>query len=211
MRETRSRTGKLPPPKPPAEEFRTPSPEPEPIPANVAKPPTPSSKRVRASKVSSSKTKSKSKSKKVVEEEELVEVIEEAPRPVFETFETDVELRDGLSIVRSLGGGKYEIINLKHVDPEAITSAETGAVIKADKKLLKTMEIDDLQWQVAKFKVNQAVGSASKCVPFIFDLCRLVTRLIHLYTVHPRAQVRMLYIDLRPLMSNVLWMFMTLD
>jgi hypothetical protein len=208
MRETRSRTGKLPPPKPPAEEFRTPSPEPEPMPADVAKPPTPSSKRVRAGKFLSAKSKSKSKSKKVVEEEELVEVIEEAPRPVFETFETDVTLQDGLSIVRSLGGGKYEIINLKHVDPEAITSAETGAVIKADKKLLKAMEIDDLEWQVAKFKVNQAVGSASKCVPFIFDLCGLVARL---YTVHPYAQVWMLYIDLRSLMSNVLWMFMTLD
>jgi hypothetical protein len=146
------------------------------MPADVAKPPTPSSKRVKAGKFLSSKSKSRSKSKKVVEEE-LVEVIEEAPRPVFETFETDVTLQDGLSIVRSLGGGKYEIINLKHVDPEAITSAETGAVIKADKKLLKAMEIDDLEWQVAKFKVNQAVGSASKCVPFIFDLCGLVARL----------------------------------
>jgi hypothetical protein len=147
------------------------------MPADIAKPPTPSSKRVRAGKVSTSKSKSKSKSKKVVGGEELVEVIEEAPHPVFETFETNVTLQDGLSIVRSLGGGKYEIINLKHVDPEAITSAETGAVIKADKKLLKAMEIDDLEWQVAKFKVNQAVGSASKCVPFIFDLCGLVTRL----------------------------------
>jgi ATPase subunit of ABC transporter with duplicated ATPase domains len=134
------------------------------MPADAAKPPIPSSKRVRASRVSSSKSRSKSKSK-VVEEEELVEVIEEAPRPVFETFETDVTLQDGLSIVRSLGGGKYEIINLMHVDPDAITSAETGAVIKADKKLLKAMDIDDLEWQVAKFKVNQAVGSASKFVP----------------------------------------------
>jgi hypothetical protein len=137
------------------------------MPADVAKPPSPSSKRARASRGSSSKSKSKSKSKKVVEEE-LVEVIEEAPRPVFETFKTDVTLQDGLSIVRSLGGGKYEIINLKHVDPEAITSAETGAVIKADKKLLTVMNIDDLEWQVAKFKVNQAVGSASKFVSFIF-------------------------------------------
>ena len=148
------------------------------MPADVAKP-TPSIKRVRASKGSSSK--SKSKSKRVVEEEG---VVEEVPRPVFETFETDLKLQDALSIVRSLGGGKYEIINLKHVDPEAITSAETGAVIKADKKLLKAMEIDDLEWQVAKFKVNQAVASASKFVPFIFNLRPLFARPIHLYTVH---------------------------
>jgi hypothetical protein len=88
-------------------------------------------------------------------------VVAENPRPVFETFTADIALQEGLSIVRSLGAGKYEVVNLKYVDLDLISSGETGRMIKDDPERLKVIELDDEDWEVAKLKCGQAVSSAS--------------------------------------------------
>ena len=88
-------------------------------------------------------------------------IVAENPHPAFETFTADITLQEGLSIVRSLGGGKYEIVNLKHVDPDLISSEETGRMIKEDPERLRNIGLDDKDWELAKFKCGQAVSSAS--------------------------------------------------
>jgi len=83
------------------------------------------------------------------------------PTLIFETFKTNKSLQDGLCVVRSLGAGKYELINLNTVDGAAFSSEEIGGRIKSVPECLKLLQTTNENWEVAKLKVGQAVGSAS--------------------------------------------------
>ncbi len=83
------------------------------------------------------------------------------PAPVFETFKTNKTLRDGLCVVRSLGGRKYELVNLNTVDGAAFSSEEIGSRIKNVPECLKLLQTTNENWEEVKLKVGQAVGSAS--------------------------------------------------
>jgi len=82
-------------------------------------------------------------------------------REAFETFTTEKQLEGGLCIVRSLGGGEYEIVNLKSVDRDLISSEEVGRSINEDRERFQAFQIDEAAWNDAKLKVGQAVKSAS--------------------------------------------------
>lgn len=90
-------------------------------------------------------------------------VIERSPL-VFQTFETDAKLEGGLCIVRPLGGGKYEIVNLSQVDQEAFSSKDIGATIKGNRGRLNALDVSKEQWDIAAFKCSQAVASSSKII-----------------------------------------------
>ncbi|KAE8442390.1 hypothetical protein EG329_003406 [Mollisiaceae sp. DMI_Dod_QoI] len=97
---------------------------------------------------------------------ELEQGVEEAViaqkfRPVFETFESDKKLDPGLCIVRPLGGGKYEIVNLQHVDQQQLSSQETGLTIRHNEGRRGALTIEKEDWQMAILKCEQAIKSAS--------------------------------------------------
>lgn len=83
-------------------------------------------------------------------------------RQVFETFTSTEKLDMGLCIVRPLGGGKYELINLTQVNQQVFSSKETGLMIQDNEARLQAIGMSKEQWDLAKFKCDQAMKSASK-------------------------------------------------
>lgn len=86
------------------------------------------------------------------------------PAPIFETFKSNKNLQDGLCVLRSLGGGKYELVNLSTVDGAAFSSEDIGNRIKRIPECLKLLQTTNENWDEVKLKVGQAVGSASMFV-----------------------------------------------
>ncbi|KAG4443272.1 hypothetical protein IFR05_001216 [Cadophora sp. M221] len=97
--------------------------------------------------------------------EEVLEVVPAKKLgPVFAVFKSTKKLPDGLCIVRALGGGRYEFVNLKEVDQDQFSSEETGAAIKANGGRRSILAVDDKEWEAAKFNCGQAVRSADKAI-----------------------------------------------
>src|ERR1700709_2833150 len=86
------------------------------------------------------------------EEEEDTLGSREPPRPVFETFTADIQLQEGLNIIRDLGGGKYEIVNLTAVDSNEFASEEIGRSIKSIPARLALINMSDGAWSTVKSK-----------------------------------------------------------
>jgi hypothetical protein len=84
------------------------------------------------------------------------------PKPVFQTFTADIELQEGLSIIRDIGGGKYEIVSLKTVLIRQMGSEEVGRTIRSVPEQLALLDMGKAEWSNAKLKCEQAVRSASK-------------------------------------------------
>lgn len=80
----------------------------------------------------------------------------------FETFESKQYLRDGLCVIRHLGGRKYELVNLQHVDNDVMGSEEVGAYIRSDPERLGTLEGVRETWNTSRLNFVQATNSASK-------------------------------------------------
>lgn len=92
-------------------------------------------------------------------------------QPVFQTFESDNKnLGAGLCILRDLGDGIYEIVNLKTVDHSSLTSKELGLTLKNDDTRLAALSVGKEEWQLAQFKCEQAVKSASASIFRFQDL-----------------------------------------
>lgn len=88
---------------------------------------------------------------------------EDDDTPVFQTFKSDVQLQDGLSVVRDLGGGRYEIVNLTTASVNRFASEKVGIEIQSDENRLAIIEgLDEKQWTTAKENCLQAKRSASK-------------------------------------------------
>lgn len=96
-----------------------------------------------------------------------VESEEAEDKPVFTEFEADEELEEGLCIVRSLGGGKYEIVNLNASSRGLLGSEETGSMIKGNEERREMFSISKEQWEEAMVKTELAAKSAGKwTMPF---------------------------------------------
>ncbi|KAH7386289.1 hypothetical protein BKA64DRAFT_711519 [Cadophora sp. MPI-SDFR-AT-0126] len=151
MRVTRGRTGKLPTPvarKGFVSEFNE---EEESSP-----PPSLSRKRV---------DKAEEAEEEVVNTQEVNDVVPEKKRgPVFETFKTNKKLVDGLCVVRALGGGRYEIVNLNNVDQQQFSSEEMGVFIENNESRRNILDVGEKEWEAAKFTLGQAVRSADKSI-----------------------------------------------
>jgi hypothetical protein len=91
-----------------------------------------------------------------------VEVVEEAKKEVFAIFEAGTELEEGLCIVRSLGGGKYELVNLNTVPRGLIASEDTGNILKGDPERRQMFAINKEQWDEAILKTELAAKSAGE-------------------------------------------------
>lgn len=95
-------------------------------------------------------------------EAELVMAKVEPLAPVFKTFSVDDTLEDGLSILRGLGDGKYEIINLGRVHAGQMGSEETGRLFSGIPGRIQMVDIDEEAWKEAELKCGQALKSASE-------------------------------------------------
>jgi hypothetical protein len=91
-----------------------------------------------------------------------VEVVEVETKPVFTEFEAEGELEEGLCIVRSLGGGKYELVNLNTVPRSLLGSEETGEIIKGKEERRAMFAIDKEQWDEVIAKTEMAAKSAGQ-------------------------------------------------
>ena len=86
---------------------------------------------------------------------------------VFATFSTDVVLNEGLNIIRALGGGKYEIINLDTVSQNVIGSVEMAEIVKSVPERQAALGIDKKRWDAAILKCDIAVRITSKLPSYI--------------------------------------------
>ena len=81
---------------------------------------------------------------------------------VFKTFNTAVKLPEGLSIIRDIGGGEYEIVNLMETNASTLGGEEFYHKIKNQSRQAEMFEITGKEWQVAKYKVELTRLNASK-------------------------------------------------
>jgi hypothetical protein len=91
-----------------------------------------------------------------------VEVVEVETKPVFTEFKAEGELEEGLCIVRSLGGGRYELVNLNTVPRSLLGSEETGEIIKGKEERRSMFAIDKEQWDEVIAKTEMAAKSAGE-------------------------------------------------
>ncbi|PMD54178.1 uncharacterized protein K444DRAFT_136978 [Hyaloscypha bicolor E] len=120
----------------------------------------------------------------------VVEVVEEVKKEVFATFEAGTELEEGLCIVRSLGGGKYELVNLNTVPRGLIASEDTGNILKGDPERRGMFAINKEQWDEAILKTELAAKSADG---HIFRLMKLPLELrfkIYEYAIIANVPIR---------------------
>jgi hypothetical protein len=94
-----------------------------------------------------------------VEEEAIIIA---PPRPVFETFSTKTKLESGLCIVRPLKNGKYELVNLTRSNLNHLSSEEIGHQIQKKPELLELLDTTVSDWDQLKLKSTQTLASASK-------------------------------------------------
>jgi hypothetical protein len=91
-----------------------------------------------------------------------VESIRVEEKPVFTEIEVKEELEEGLCIVRSLGGGKYELVNLNATSRGLIGSEDIGDMIKGDEARREMFRISKEKWDEAIVKTELAAKSAGK-------------------------------------------------
>jgi len=129
--------------------------------------------RVRASKAkneNSYRSSSKTVAKEIIEIKKLparasrkqVNYKEESEKESEVESEEDDEGDYGLCIVRSLGGGKYELVNLNTVPRGLIASEDTGNILKGDPERRQMFAINKEQWDEAILKSELAAKSAGE-------------------------------------------------
>ena len=83
---------------------------------------------------------------------------------IFTAFSSNATIGEGLNLVRSLGGGKYEIVNLSTVPRDVISSKEASAMIQSvparQDAFLKAME----EAESSLLKFIMAMRSTSKSI-----------------------------------------------
>lgn len=85
---------------------------------------------------------------------------------VFKTFTSNTPIIEGLSMIRHLGGDKYEFVNLNDVNIRDISSEEVGEKISHAPQSSNLWKKCKEDWEAITLKVGQAVGSSGK----IYDI-----------------------------------------
>lgn len=97
-----------------------------------------------------------------VKEEPIQTIVAVPPKPIFETFSTKTKLQAGLCIVRPLKHGKYELVNLSQAEMSQLASEEIGHQIQKKPELLSLLDTTVKDWEDLKNKSTQTLASASK-------------------------------------------------
>jgi hypothetical protein len=94
--------------------------------------------------------------------DDAIESVEVEKKPVFTVFESEAPLEEGLCVVRSLGGGKYELVNQDAIPRNHLASEDTGVTIKDIPERREMFAITQERWQEALVKIELAAKSAGK-------------------------------------------------
>lgn len=86
--------------------------------------------------------------------------LRQADIEVFQVFSTKTHLNEGLSIVRRLGNGSYEIVNLDRLTADDLTTSTVKEEILSQDGRVGMFDIQANQWEGASFKCHQATMSA---------------------------------------------------
>ena len=86
------------------------------------------------------------------------------PDAIFKTFKSNIELSAGLCIVRSLGKGRYEIVNLHSVTALDLTTQTMTETLQREQGRLAMFEVKTHDWKNAIFACDQAVAAKSELV-----------------------------------------------
>jgi hypothetical protein len=89
----------------------------------------------------------------------------QTPADIFPTFTIDAPagaVKGGLNIIRPLGNGKYEIVNLDSISQNVLGSEEAAEFIKSDPARLAAMKIAKKDWDSAMLKCDIAVRITGK-------------------------------------------------
>lgn len=103
-------------------------------------------------------------------EEEEIDVVEAKKqptaevetKPIFTTFNTDEKLDEGICIIRALGGGKYEIVNMQDVSRVRLGAEATTNEIKDVPGRRDMFNIPLKEWEEVSFKAGLAVKNVGK-------------------------------------------------
>jgi hypothetical protein len=84
------------------------------------------------------------------------------PESIFQTFATDATLQAGLCIVRPLGYGEYELINLDTASANIVGDIATAEFIKSAPERKVAMQVGKQRWDSAINKCDVAVRITGK-------------------------------------------------
>lgn len=84
-----------------------------------------------------------------------------AQTPVFQGFTTDAKLFGGLCVIRPLGKGRFEVLNLQRAPLQDLTSYDSAQLLAEDQGRLDSLNNIKRNWVDLKFKVEQTFSSAS--------------------------------------------------
>jgi hypothetical protein len=92
-----------------------------------------------------------------------VEGVQVDKKPIFTVFRSENKLDEGICVIRSLGDGNYELVNLSNAHDMA--AEETGDIIKATPGRRDMLAIPSELWKDVQAKADMAVKSAGElCV-----------------------------------------------
>lgn len=81
---------------------------------------------------------------------------------VITTFNSKQPIEDGAYIIRSLGKGKFELVNVQHVRREVLGSVEFGTILKSNPERFALVETVKGDLESIKGNIVQAMDSASE-------------------------------------------------
>ena len=97
------------------------------------------------------------------------------PESIFQTFVTDAALQAGLCIIRPLGDGEYELINLDTAGANTIGDVATAEFIKSVPERKAAMRVGKKRWDSAINKCDVAVRVTGKYIlPPVTCIIRLI-------------------------------------
>jgi hypothetical protein len=80
---------------------------------------------------------------------------------VFDTFSTTKILQDGLCLLRCLGDGKYEIVNLDNIPRTTLSSEEAGRELASVPERGNLFHVRESRWEDAMEKCSQVAEKYS--------------------------------------------------
>lgn len=84
------------------------------------------------------------------------------PATVFRSFSTKADIESGLCVVRSLGKGKYEIVNLQNITAYDLTTPSMTEQLQSNKERLAMFGLDKEDWKKATFICDQVQMNSGK-------------------------------------------------
>lgn len=99
---------------------------------------------------------------RAVQEEDRQHVATVKIEDMFTKFKSTTKLHEGLSIVRDIGGGRYEIICLRNINLAALGAEEVGEHVKSSQRCMDLLAAEEKEWKSSKDKVEFLLNNASK-------------------------------------------------